>query len=87
MFLSPGPSIDAFLTSISRGIPVSLHILDVLIDGISFVDLACTASSLSISLLKEGDQNCMAYSKWGLTNALYRVNIVSLLLVLNCRLM
>ena len=39
-----------------------------LIDGISLVALAYTASSLLISLWSDGDQNCTAYSRWGRTN-------------------
>ena len=53
MFLSTGPSIDAFSNEYKLRRSSLLTYPRCLIDGISFVALACTASSLSISFLRK----------------------------------
>ena len=47
---------------------------------IIFVALLWTASSFAISFEWWGDQNCTAYSRWGLTKLIYSGRIISLLL-------
>ena len=69
------------LPSENRSSSLSLSSYDLLRrDGISLVALLCTDSSLLMSLIRYGSQNCTACCKCGLTRLLYNGNMISLLL-------
>uniref|UniRef100_A0A3B3S8C3 Ig-like domain-containing protein n=1 Tax=Paramormyrops kingsleyae TaxID=1676925 RepID=A0A3B3S8C3_9TELE len=57
---------------------VTLYLKYSIIPGIILVALRCTFSKAAMSFLRNGDQTCTQYSRWGLTKELYNCSITSL---------